>query len=139
MKHTFEQKVSYCDTDAYKVVWHGAYLRWLEVGRIHYCDMMGLDLIKLQEQDLLLPVVNVNMRYKASAKLGDNLIIETVFQKYSKFTVTFLQKISHKETGKLFVEATVEAAPVNSEGKLYRRMPELLKEACEKYAEEQCV
>ena len=38
MKHTFEQKVYYSDTDAYGVVWHGSYLRWLEMGRVEYCE-----------------------------------------------------------------------------------------------------
>ena len=42
MKNIFEQKVSYCDTDAYGVVWHGSYLRWLEIGRMYFCDDIGL-------------------------------------------------------------------------------------------------
>ena len=41
MKHTFEQKVFFADTDAYSVVWHGTYLRWMEAGRIMWCDETG--------------------------------------------------------------------------------------------------
>ena len=40
MKHTDELRVYYADTDAYGVVWHGAYLRWLEAG----IDACGLEL-----------------------------------------------------------------------------------------------
>ena len=41
MKHIFETKVYYADTDAYGVVWHGTYLRWMEKGRVDLCDMLG--------------------------------------------------------------------------------------------------
>ncbi len=139
MKNIFEQKVSYCDTDAYGVVWHGSYLRWLEIGRMYFCDDMGLDLVKCQENNLVLPLTNINVKYKSPAKLGDIMVIETTFAKYSKIKLIFNQRIYNKETGNTYIEAVVEAVPVKNDGKLYRKMPEILKNACEKYAEEQCV
>ena len=54
MKHTFEQKVYYSDTDSYGVVWHGSYLRWLEMGRVEYCEDLGLNLIEMQNQKMKL-------------------------------------------------------------------------------------
>lgn len=135
MKHEFEQKVYYSDTDAYGVVWHGAYLRWLEMGRVELCEMMGHNLIDLQEQDIVLPVVNLNVRYKSSAKLNDEMIIETSIQKYSALSVTFEQKIINKNTKKTYVEALVDVVAINNNGKLYRRMPQILTDAFEKATE----
>ena len=100
MKHTFEQKVFYADTDAYGVVWHGTYLRWLEMGRVYLCEKLGLDLVTLKEQDVLLPVTNMNVKYKMSAKLNDDIIIETEISKFNGFSVTFKQVILDKVTGK---------------------------------------
>ena len=34
MKNILEEKVYYADTDAYGVVWHGTYLRWMEKGKL---------------------------------------------------------------------------------------------------------
>ena len=124
--HIFEQKVYYSDTDAYGVVWHGSYLRWLEMGRIELCESMGKALIELQSQNIALPVVNINVRYKSSAKLNDNMIIETSIQKYNALSVTFKQKISDKISGKTFIEAVVDVVAIDNNGKLYRRMPEVL-------------
>ena len=62
MKHIFEQKVYYSDTDSYGVVWHGAYLRWLEMGRVELCEMMGHNLNDLVKQDIALPVATVKDR-----------------------------------------------------------------------------
>lgn len=125
-KHIFEQKVYYSDTDAYGVVWHGSYLRWLEAGRVEWCEMMGYNLIDLKAQDIVLPVVNLNIRYKASAKLNDNLIIETWIENFNSLSVTFKQVIKSKDTDKIFIEAQVDVVAITNNGKLYRKMPEVL-------------
>ena len=126
MKHVYEQKVFYADTDAYGIAWHGSYVRWLEAGRCLWCDKMGYPLTVLDAQDIVLPVVNINIRYKSSAKFNDDIIIETWLDKYSKVSASFKQVIKSKETGRTFVEATVDIVAVHKDGKLYRQMPELL-------------
>ena len=133
MKHILEQKVYYSDTDSYGVVWHGSYLRWLEMGRVELCAMMGLGVNDLaHNHDIVLPVVNLNLKYKMSARLEDEMIIETKISEFKGFTVTFKQKILSKETGKTFIEADVVVVAINNDGKLYRKMPEILAQAFEK-------
>ena len=132
MKHIFETKVYYSDTDAYGVVWHGAYLRWLEKGRVDLCDALGLDLVTLKKSDILLPVTNMNVRYKASAKLNDTVIIGTRIEKYNSLSVTFKQLIKSKETEKVFIEALFDVVAINEAGKLYRRLPEEIVQAFKK-------
>lgn len=132
MKHEFETKVYYSDTDAYGVVWHGSYLRWLEAGRVELCELLGHNLVELEAQNIVLPVTNLNIRYKASARLNDNITIQTSIKNFTSLCVTFEQKIMDKTTGKTFVEAVVDVVAINKEGKLYRRMPEILTTAFEK-------
>lgn len=136
MKHTFETKVYYADTDAYGVVWHGAYLRWLEKGRVELCDALGLDLIAMKKADVLLPVTNMNVRYKSSARLNDNIIIETWLEKCNGLSVTFKQTIRNKETNRLHIEAVFDVVAINEAGKLYRKMPEDLYEKLQKGLEQ---
>ena len=132
MKHIFEQKVFYSDTDAYGVVWHGAYLRWLEMGRFFWCEMAGHNLVDLKNHDIVLPVTNLNVRYKKSARLNDEIIIETSIAKFNNLSVTFRQVIKSKETGVVFIEAEVDVVAISNDGKLYRRMPAILAETFEK-------
>lgn len=126
MKHIFEQKVFYSDTDAYGVVWHGSYLRWLEMGRVGVCEMLGHNLIDLKEKDIVLPVVNLNVKYKMSAKLNDVVVTETEISEFNRFTVKFKQIIRSKETGKVCIDAEVSVVAIDNNGKLYRKMPEVL-------------
>lgn len=132
MKHLLEQKVYYSDTDAYGVVWHGSYLRWLEMGRTEFGEEIGIILPELVEQNIAMPVVNINLRYKSSAKLNDEIIVETSIQKYSTLSVTFEQKIKDKNSDKTFVEAVIDVVAIDNNGKLYRKMPQVLADAFEK-------
>ena len=133
MKHTFETKVYFSDTDNYGVVWHGAYLRWMEMGRVEFCkDMTGLTLKELEAMDILLPVSNINIKYKSSAKLEDTVITETEVADFNGLTATFRQTIKSKDTGRVFIVADVVIVAVHADTKLYRRMPEPLASTFEK-------
>lgn len=132
MKHIFEQKVYFSDTDNYGVVWHGSYLRWMEMGRIEYCTQCGYTLKQLENIDILLPVSRININYKSSAKLEDIVVVETEISDFTGLTATFKQVIKSKETGKVFITADVVIVAVHSDGKLYRRIPEPLNAIFEK-------
>ena len=129
MENIFKDKVYYSDTDAYGVVWHGSYLRWLEKGRVLFCEDLGLNLVDLSKQDIVLPVTSMNIKYKASAKLNDDISVSTKIVKRTLLSVTFLQTVNDAETGRLFVQAEVDIVAISNAGKLYRRLPEVLDNA----------
>lgn len=126
MKGTFKQKVYYADTDAYGVVWHGSYLRWLEMGRVLLCEMFGQSLSNLAENDIVLPVTSINIAFKSSAKLEDEMIIETTIEECSRLSMTFKQIIRSESTEKVFVEALVKIVAVHNDGSLYRTLPKVI-------------
>lgn len=125
MKHSFEDKIYYADTDCYGVVWHGAYIKWVERSRTDFCNMF-LDVQNIEKNGVIFPVVELNLRYKASAKLFDEIIVETTLSEVKKTSMTFETKISCKNTGKLFVIATSTLVTTNLEGKLNRQIPEVI-------------
>ena len=136
MKHTMKQTVYYADTDSYGVVWHGTYVRWMEQARVEFCREIGLDLVELMNSGITIPVTSMNIRYKASARLDENVIVETYVSKISPLTITFTQIIKSEDMSKTFIIGTVEVVAVNNEGRIYRRLPDVLKQACEKVLEE---
>ena len=127
MRNEFIQKIYYADTDAYGVVWHGAYLRWMEKGRCDFCEDLGFNLVELVKKDIALPVAHMNVKFKASAKLKDVLVVETWISKLTPLCVTFTQTIKNRDTGVTYIVAEFDIVAVNNEGKLYRRIPEILK------------
>ena len=127
MKHAFTTKVFYSDTDAYGVVWHGSYLRWLEMGRVLLCEKAGYKLSQLETQDIVLPVAELNIKYKNSAKLEDEILIETSVVDQGRFYITFQQFIKDEKSNKTYIEALVKVVAIHKDGKLYRSLPEQVK------------
>jgi len=75
---TSQVRVGYVDTDKAQVVHHATYLRYLEMARVEYLRERGCDYRKLeQEAGLGLPVVDVSIRYRSSARFDDLLVLKT--------------------------------------------------------------
>ncbi len=132
MQHSFNVKVYYSDTDSYGVVWHGSYLRWLEMGRVELSEKMGLSLKELEQNDIVLPVVEINVRYKSSAMLNDNLTINTKISEMKNTSMIFTQIIKNTKTEQIYTIANVRVVATNSQGKLYKKLPTIFSEAYEK-------
>lgn len=128
-KHTYKQKIYYADTDSYGVVWHGAFCRWLEAGRCEFSELMGLSLEGLKAEGIMLPVVEMNIRYKASAFVDDVLEIETCLFKVTKTKMTFSQKVSNAKTGAVNILAEVTVVAIDADGKIIIPLPEVLTKA----------
>lgn len=135
MKYINELRVYYADTDAYQVVWHGAYLRWMEAARVELTNKAGLDLKLMQENFDVMPVVELNIKYKVSAKLDDILIIETEIKEAGPTKIVFSQTIKNKETNTTNLSAEVTCVAVNTKtGKMYRKLPDYILTALSKKA-----
>jgi acyl-CoA thioester hydrolase len=64
-------------TDYAGVVWHGRYVQWLEEARVELLRSRGVDYAKLVSLGCELPVVDLNIRYFRSLRLGDQAILLT--------------------------------------------------------------
>ena len=126
MENSFKTKVYYADTDAFGVVWHGTYLRWLERGRMDFCENFGIDFAQMQQENIVMPVASLDIKYKISAKLSDTLEIKSEITELTPLYVVFNQKIYFENTTKLCLEANVKVVAVDNNGKLYRKMPQKL-------------
>jgi len=125
MEYTQEIRVLYSDTDSYGVVWHGAYTKWFEAARVELVENLGLELETLEKNNILFPVVEMNIRYKSSAKMNERIIIKTRITEVKPLSVTFEHKVYEKNTNTLRVIAHTTIVVINSiTGKMYRRIPD---------------
>lgn len=70
-------QVQLFDTDAYGIMWHGAYAKWLEYARHEWLQQRGYTLPPPAEATVLFPVLEQQVRYKQAAKQNDTLAIVT--------------------------------------------------------------
>lgn len=129
MEHIQEIRVLYSDTDSYGVVWHGAYTKWFEAARVEYCEKIGLDIAELESQNIVFPVVELNIRYKSSALMNERIVIKTVISELTPLRVTFEHKVYKKDTDILRVVAHSTIVSVNGKEKKMMKLPENLYKA----------
>ena len=67
----------YAETDAQRVVYHGNYVVWFEVGRTTYCERVGYPYARMEAEGIYITVVDVRARYRKSARYGDVVTIRT--------------------------------------------------------------
>lgn len=69
--------VRYSETDAMGIVYHANYLPWLEIGRTQLLKEIGFPYKQLEEDGLLLPVLEINLKYKKPARYDEEITIIT--------------------------------------------------------------
>lgn len=131
IKHEFKVKVYHADTDCYNVVWHGAYFKWLEAGRVEVLESVGIRFAEMEEMGIKMPVTEINIRYKHFGKLYDNLSIATTVEEVGRTHLTFKHEITNIDTGKLIVSAKVTGVTTDKQGKLFREIPTYVRDKLE--------
>lgn len=89
-------RVRYAETDAMGVVYHANYLIWLEVGRTEFIREMGYPYAKMEEQGLLLPLVETNLRYRRPAKYDDAITVYSRIESFTPSKIIFTYEIRRK-------------------------------------------
>jgi acyl-CoA thioester hydrolase, YbgC/YbaW family len=122
MKHTAKLTVRSYELDSYNHVNNAVYLQYLEYARMEYMKAIGLDYPGLYEAGYYLYVTHIDIRYRASARLFDELSIEVKPVKLGKLSGTFHQTITNQR-GELCAEADVSWGCVDTSGRP-SRMPD---------------
>lgn len=127
MENNLEFKAQYADTDAYGVVWHGTYLRWMEAGRVEWLFDRGVRIDEMaRDFGIVMPVVDINIKYKFPAKLMNTVVLTTKMKSFTAASITFEQIIKIKETGKICTISEVRATAIDKNGKVIRDLASLI-------------
>ncbi len=102
--HNTYVKVRYAETDQMGVVYHGNYAQYLEIARIDWLSAIGVSYKKMEEEGVMLPVYELKLKFKKSARFDDELKIETRLLKKPGVRIEFAYKIYNQEA-ELLTEA----------------------------------
>ena len=97
-------RVRFSETDLMAVVHHTNYLRWFEMGRVAYFRQAGIDLNQLQEAGYMVPIVEVQCKYRQSARFDDVYEIQTTLKACSRAMIQF----SYRKNAFVNLEGKVE-------------------------------
>ncbi len=68
-------QVQFCDLDPMEVVWHGHYVRYLEVARSALLDKIDYNFLQMKASGYAWPIIDLQLRYIQPAIFGQRIKI----------------------------------------------------------------
>jgi acyl-CoA thioester hydrolase len=87
--HQIQIRVRYSETDQMRVVYHGNYAQYFEVGRVEWLRNKGVSYKWMEENGIMLPVVSLTMNYKKPARYDELLTLKTIMKKQASVKIEF--------------------------------------------------
>ncbi len=113
-------------TDHAGVMWHGAYVAWLEEARVEALAAAGLSYSAMAAMGVEMPVVAMNLEYRRSIRHGDQIVLESHCG--SQSGVRWPWRSCFLLDGRVMAEARVELV-IMGRGRLLRQPPEAVRPA----------
>lgn len=76
LKRRYEFKAEFFDTDPMGIMWHGNYVKYLEMARCKLLDEIGYNYIKMQDNGFTLPIVKMDLKYINPIYFNEYFIVE---------------------------------------------------------------
>jgi acyl-CoA thioester hydrolase len=101
-------RVRYAEADPMNVVYYGNYAQYFEVGRVESLRNLGISYKGIEDMGIMLPVVELNIKYLRPAKYDDLLTIKSQIKELpTDHRIIFDQEI-YNEEGKLLTIGKVK-------------------------------
>jgi acyl-CoA thioester hydrolase len=127
-----EVLVPFFDVDSMNVVWHGHYIKYLEVARCALLDHIGHNYTQMLESGYGWPVIDIQLRYVRGAVFGQRLVVRASLVEWeSRLKINYL--ISDAETGERMTRASSIQVAVDIETReMQLASPRVFTEAVER-------
>jgi acyl-CoA thioester hydrolase len=118
-------RVYYEDTDAQGVVYYANYFRFLERARTEWLRSLGVDMVRLMEEERRIFVVaEVQARFLAPARLSDELVVTARLEKLTRVSFDIEQNIYRNSIDdEPLIAASVKAAYLDADTMRPKRIP----------------
>ena len=76
LKRRYEFKAEFFDADPMGVMWHGNYVKYLEMARCRLLDELNFNYIKMQNRGFALPIIKMDLKYINPIYFNDDFMVE---------------------------------------------------------------
>lgn len=125
--------VAFYDVDSYRVVWHGAYPKYLEIVRGELLKEIGYTYADMEGDSFFFPVIDLQIKYIDSMVVNQEFVISATLKKWEhKLVIDYL--IVDSKTKKKVTKAQTSQVAVRMPEKITQfEAPAQLKSAVESY------
>lgn len=83
--HLFAMTVPFFDVDSMLIVWHGHYVKYLELARCAFLSTLHYDYNVMRSHGFGWPVVQLALKYVRPARFGQQIVVETHLIEYETY------------------------------------------------------
>ncbi|MFZ6657750.1 acyl-CoA thioesterase [Undibacterium sp. TJN19] len=107
-----EMLVQFFDLDPMEIVWHGNYVKYLEVVRCTLLDKIQYNYVQMKQSGYAWPVIDMQLRYVAPASFGQRLTLRAEIVEWeNRLKIDYL--ITDAASGKRLTRATTTQVAVD--------------------------
>ena len=131
--HFDEMVVPFFDVDSMKVVWHGHYVKYLEVVRCALLDRLGHNYTQMMDSGYAWPIIDLQLRYVGAARFGQRMRVRADLVEWQN-RLKIHYEITDADTGNVLTRAsTVQVAVSLTSGELQLVSPACFTHAVERH------
>ncbi|MDF3981940.1 acyl-CoA thioesterase [Luteibacter sp. PPL201] len=117
--------VPFFDVDSLEVVWHGHYVKYLEVARCALLDDIGHNYVRMRETGFAWPVIDLQLRYARAARFGQPLRVSAELVEWEN-RLKIHYTVSDATTGERLTRAsTIQVAVRLADGEMQLVSPQV--------------
>lgn len=107
--------VPFFDVDSLEVVWHGHYVKYLEVARCALLDDIGHNYVRMKHTGYAWPIIDLQLRYARPARFGQRLVVRAELVEWTNRLKIHYQ-LSDADSGERLTRASTIQVAVSLPG-----------------------
>ena len=125
-------EVPFHDVDPAHIVWHGHYVKYLEIARCALLDRIDYNYPQMSESGFFWPVIDLHIRYPKPARFQQKLHIRASLREWENRLV--IDYTIRDQSGKRLTKATtVQVAVRKDNGEMQLASPPVLQQKIEAF------
>lgn len=121
-------KVRYAETDQMGVVHHSIYPQYLEIARLNWLDTLGISYKSMEEEGIMLPVFELNLKYHKPVTFDEKIRIQTRLREQPNVKIIFDYSL-YNEQGNLVTSGYTVLVFMDAKTRKPVRCPKYMLEA----------
>ncbi len=106
IKNIINIRVRYSETDQMQYVYYGNYAAYFEMGRVEWLRKLNVSYKEMEDNGIMLPVIEMNIKYHKPALYDDLLTLKTTLIKLPRVKIDFEFEIHNQKKELITTAAT---------------------------------
>lgn len=124
----FKLRPQYGEVDKMGYVYHANYVTYCHQARNELLRKLGIDEVKLENKQIILPVISFEIKYKKPAHFDELITVKTTIKQLPKVRFNFEFELRNDQNT-LLSKATSTVVFADSESRLPKNIPDFINKA----------